>query len=157
MAHSEPFAFSSCITGVCARDYDRRPTSHRACTWHPDRPLCLRSKVDGRLQAGPVPARLKDLSRHGAQLEVARVRTDNRHLFFPQEDPPLVLHIVLHIELPTSAIESPTLSIPVHPFWLNRDFSEDIMPFRLGVKFLPDAGNKRLQQLQRLVRQAQKA
>lgn len=93
--------------------------------------ICIRKKEDLSLVAGPLSARIIDVSNHGACLVLTKVVVQSYHIFHsPKGDDSVVLG--LDITLPS--VKKP-IEILSHPVWMNTSSLDDIKIFKLGVDF----------------------
>lgn len=112
-------------------DHDRRLERRESCTLIIG--LFLSQGRNGQVVSPVYPGVLTSISRSGAGIALAEVMADRTHLVYgPMDSDTLQLNIVF----PPQGQEPP-LTLQVRPAWFNKvPESEDLPPFRLGVKFL---------------------
>ena len=107
--------------------------------------LFLRDEESSRVLSGPQSGMLVDISQGGACLRLSSVFSDGCHLFYAPIDSP---GQSLYLEFPSLTSESDKdFVIQVRPVWLDRDFSDESMPFRVGVAFLKKLSKKMLNEV----------
>jgi len=93
--------------------------------------ITVRKDVDLSQIAGPLSARIIDVSNHGACLLLTQIMIQSYHVFHStREDESAVL--ALNITLPSYPDPIEILSRPV---WLNSTKLDDIKVFKMGVDF----------------------
>lgn len=105
--------------------------SHRYADFLPIS-ITVRKNDDNSLIAGPLSARIVDVSNHGACLLMTQVMVHSYHIFHStREDDSAAL--VLQIKLPS---QTDTIEILSEPVWLNATkLNNDIKVFKMGVDF----------------------
>ena len=104
--------------------------------------LFLRDEESRRILSEPQSGSLVDISQGGACLRLPGVFSNGRHLFYGPLDLPSQS---LCLEFPSLSNESDKVFVlHVWPVWLDRDFSDKSMPFRMGVSFLEELSKKML-------------
>lgn len=107
--------------------------------------LFLRDEESCRVLSGPQSGFLVDISLMGACLRLPRVLSDGCHLFYAPLDSP---GQNLYLEFPSLSNESDKVFvIQVRPVWLDRDFTDESIPFRMGVAFLEEFSKKMLDEV----------
>ena len=105
--------------------------------------LFLRDEEDGQELSGLQGGTLVDISRGGACLRLPAVFSDGCHFFYsPLESPGRTLYL----EFP-SLSGDPDNVIQVRPVWMDRDFSDESMPFLMGVAFPKKLSRKMLDEI----------
>lgn len=120
--------------------------SHRYADFLPIS-ITVRKIDDNSLEAGPLAARIIDVSNHGACLLMPQVMVHSYHIFHStREDESVVL--VLHITL--SSHPEP-IEIKSKPVWLNATKLNDIKVFKMGVDFTDKIDTKLMQKINRQI------
>jgi PilZ domain len=111
-------------------DHDRRREDREPCP--PEIGVFLTRCSNGAVASPVFQGVLTSISRHGAGIALAEIMVDRTHLAYgPMESDTLQLNIVF-----SSQDQDTPITLPVRPIWLNREQSEGLPPFRLGVEFL---------------------
>ncbi|MCI5223092.1 MAG: hypothetical protein D3924_10555 [Candidatus Electrothrix sp. AR4] len=95
--------------------------------------------ANGKVVAGPLSARLFDISKIGACLLMSQVMHKKFHLFYSTQENSL-LSLQLFVDLPPD-IEN--LKIPAYPLWFNLFQQGQIRNFIMEVEFSPDFEEKK--------------
>lgn len=104
--------------------------SHRYADFLPIS-ITVRNTSDLSLIAGPLSARIIDVSNHGACLLLTQIMIQSYHIFHStREDESAVL--ALDISLPS---RPEPIEISSRPIWLNSTKLDDIKVFKMGVDF----------------------
>lgn len=99
--------------------------------------------------AGPLSARIVDISNHGACLMLTQVMDQSFHIFHStREDESDVL--ALNITIPSLPDPVEILSLPV---WMNSTKMEDIKVFKMGVEFTDSIDDNTLNAINKLIRE----
>ncbi|MCD6387920.1 MAG: PilZ domain-containing protein [Desulfobulbaceae bacterium] len=107
--------------------------------------LFLRDEESSRVLSGSQIGTLVDISKGGACLRLPGVFSDGHHLFYAPLDSP---GQSLYLEFPSLSNEPDKVFVlQVRPVWLDRDFSDNLMPFRMGVAFLEELSKKMLKEV----------
>lgn len=97
--------------------------------------------------AGPLSARVVDVSNHGACLLLTQVMDNSFHIFHStREDESIVL--ALDIKLPS--LPGP-IEILTKPVWLNATKMDDIKVFKMGVDFIESLDDELLKTINTLI------
>jgi hypothetical protein len=104
---------------------------------------------NGKHVAGPLSARILDLSNHGSCLLLTQVMIQSFHIFHSTREDDFI-DLILHIELPG---QKDTLEIPTKPIWLNATKLDDIKVFKMGVNFLERIDENLLQNINKMINQ----
>ena len=91
----------------------------------------IRKKDGLKRIAGPLSARIIDVSNHGACLVLTQIVVQSYHIFHSTKDNESVV-LGLNITLPSHEEPVEILSIPV---WMNTSTMDDIKIFKMGVDF----------------------
>ncbi len=109
--------------------------------------VTVRNSDDHSRVAGPLSARIVDVSNHGACLLMTKVMVESFHIFHStREDESIVL--ALDIKLPS---EPAPIEILSNPVWLNATKMEDIKVFKMGVDFTSSINNELLKTINKLI------
>ncbi|MEA3546679.1 MAG: PilZ domain-containing protein [Thermodesulfobacteriota bacterium] len=107
--------------------------------------LFLRDEESSQVLSEPQSGTLVDISQGGACLRLPGVFSDGCHLFYAPLDTP---GQSLYLEFPSLSNESDkAFVLQLRPVWLDRDFSDKSMPFRMGVAFLEELSKKMLKEV----------
>ena len=109
--------------------------------------VSVQSNDDGSRVAGPLSARIIDLSKNGACLLLTQVMMQSFHIFHSTRDNECI-DLVLHINIPS---RPDTLEILAQPIWLNAAKLEDIKVFKMGVDFIRTLDDDLLQDLNKII------
>ena len=93
--------------------------------------IFIRKKDGFKRIAGPLSARIIDVSNHGACLVLTQVVVQSYHIFHSTKDNESVI-LGLNIPLPSHEDPIEIFSIPV---WMNASTLDDIKIFKMGVDF----------------------
>ena len=93
----------------------------------------------GPVASATLTGNLVNISRRGAKLSLPQILDNRTHLAYTaMESKELILHLVLHHSI------DQTITIPTRPAWFNRNLSEHLAPFQLGVEFIQPLHTKQL-------------
>lgn len=120
--------------------------SHRYTDFLPIAVTVMKSDDKSQV-AGPLSARIIDVSNHGACLLLTQIMDQSFHIFHStREDESVVL--ALDIKIPSQPEPIEILSLPV---WMNSMKMDDIKVFKMGVDFLSNIDNEQLQIINKLI------
>lgn len=125
-------------------DLNRRRENRNSCTLAIG--VFLSQGMDGLAVSPVFQGILTSITRYGAGIALAEIMADRTHLVYgPMESEILLLNIVF-----PSQGQTPSLTLPVRPVWLNKEPENENLPqFRLGVEFLEPLPAAILQRLNR--------
>ena len=103
--------------------------------------VTARANNNKQLVAGPLSARIVNVSSHGACLLLTKVMIQSYHFFHSTREDESV-ELVLHITLPSHPEPIEIISKPV---WLNASKLNDIKGFKMGVDFTSKIDNRLMQ------------
>lgn len=108
----------------------------------------IRNKGDSSPIAGPLSARIIDVSNHGACLILTKIVVQSYHIFHSTKGNESIL-LALDIKLPSH--ENP-VEILSHPVWMNTTSMDDIKVFKLGVDFIHEIDNEVMFSINKYIR-----
>ena len=106
-------------------------------------PIFLNVTRGQQVISGPFPARIVNISHHGARLLMTRVMKESFHVFHStREDDALSLQLVF-----TIAEQENEIAVHARPVWLDSTQMDDIKVFTMGIDFMGRIDDHTLRQL----------
>jgi hypothetical protein len=107
---------------------ERRHSKRYPCTHKIG--IFLAKGEHGTVESATLTGNLVNISSQGAELSLPQILDNRTHLAYTaMESQELLLHLILYYGA------DQTITVPTEPVWFNRNLSEPLTPFRLGVKF----------------------